>query len=299
MNPPYDRTKKYMLVLSPRIGDSLVTLVLAHNLVKNNYNVDVFGDFAFQLASWFPELTIYPLTGLTAEQVNHYDVIIEEFKNSSISDFKTMKPLLCIHELEYFREGFHMVEIQMEVCRRLFGIEQPTMTNGLVLPSDLQSRKYQQRVIIHALATVPLREWPLNRYIALAKELNQNGFECHFIASPKERERIQPVLDAGLSVPIFSSLSETARFIAESGYFIGNFSGIAHLSSNLGIPTLGLAVRPGEYRLWRPYWAKGSVILPPSWLISRQLKEAFWKKCISVKKVKNCFLRLAHSKETL
>lgn len=289
---PCDPHKRYLFILSSRLGDSLVSLVLINNLVNNHYHIDVFGDFAFQLATFFPHLKIAPLNELSEEDIQSYDAVILQFPEPSYPHLEKIKPVLCVHDLKYFLEGLHMVEIQRAVCQRFFKIQSPNSQTGLILPNSIQSRKYKNRVIIHAFAMDPLREWPLEKYTALALQLNQQGFECHFIASPKERKRLSLVLEKKLSVPTFQSLYEVAGFIAESGYFIGNSSGIAHLSSCLGLPTLTLVARQGEYRLWRPYWTKGLVLAPPVWLLARGLKQRLWKYCLSVKKVNRRFTDL-------
>lgn len=91
--------------------------------------------------------------------------------------------------------------------------------------------------------------------------------------------------EAGLELPYLSSLDKVANHIYESGWFIGNDSGLGHLASNLGLNTITLAIRPNLAKQWRPNWMPGIVILPPSWLVTRPLKERFWKNFISVRRV--------------
>jgi ADP-heptose:LPS heptosyltransferase len=121
--------------------------------------------------------------------------------------------------------------------------------------------------------------------LQLAKTLLAKGYEPNFILTAKERNDWLEVVDAGAKIPEFISLSEVAAFIYESQYFIGNDSGIGHLASNLGIPTITIVLRKGVARQWRPSWSLGEIVLPPPWLITRPLKEKFWKKLISVAKV--------------
>lgn len=293
-----DQTKKYAFIFSPRLGDSVISMVLANNLQQQGYDITIFSDFINQLKDWFPGFTIYPASAATLDTLKQYDVLICEFPHDLKQECWDLKPVICLHNDQYFRRGLHMAEIQTTACRELFKIEQPTLETGITLPTGVEHRKYKKRIIIHALASEPHREWLLRHYIKFAKYWQAQGFECHFIAAPKERVRMQAALDAGLSVPIFASLSETTQFIAESGYFLGNFSGIAHLTSSLKIPTLALAMRAGEYRLWRPFWGLGIVLMPSSLLVSRQLKEKFWKYVISLRKVNKNFKQLILNDET-
>ena len=93
-------------------------------------------------------------------------------------------------------------------------------------------------------------------------------------------------------LPKFASLSEIASWLYESAYFIGNNSGIGHLASCLGVPTLSITARYGDARLWRPSWGQNEIIYLPPWIISRKLKEKLWQKLISVKMVLKKFQQL-------
>ncbi|MEJ0003682.1 MAG: hypothetical protein WDN30_09140 [Pararobbsia sp.] len=48
------------VVLSPALGDSLLMMIVAHNLRANRIAVTVFGRQASEMAAWFPEVDIRP-----------------------------------------------------------------------------------------------------------------------------------------------------------------------------------------------------------------------------------------------
>ena len=89
------------------------------------------------------------------------------------------------------------------------------------------------------------------------------GFSVSFSVSPKEHAEWLFVKKKGIDLPYFRSLSETAAYLYESGFFIGNDSGLGHLASNLGIPTVTVAGKASSIKLWRPDWHIGKVVAPP------------------------------------
>ena len=75
----------------------------------------------------------------------------------------------------------------------------------------------------------------------------------------------------------------------ESGWFIGNDSGIGHLASSLHIPTLSLFMRRGIAHTWRPDWGAGQVLIGSTYLPTGFLKERYWKYMLSVRQVSRAF----------
>jgi hypothetical protein len=80
--------------------------------------------------------------------------------------------------------------------------------------------------------------------------------------------------------------------VYESGWFIGNDSGIGHLASNLGIPSISLFRRRRVAERWRPAWGLVDVVLPWQWVPSAYLKERFWRHTLTCNRVLSAFARL-------
>ena len=87
------------------------------------------------------------------------------------------------------------------------------------------------RIAIHATAAVALKEWPLDRYVALADELRRRyRADIHFLASPAERDRLEAALagsDVRSTVHTSLSLGKVAALIAACDLFVGNDSGLS------------------------------------------------------------------------
>ena len=106
-----------------------------------------------------------------------------------------------------------------------------------------------------------------------------------------------------MNAPHFKSLKEVAAFLYESGYLIGNDSGLGHLASNLNIPTLTISGNPKRVRLWRPDWALNHVVTIPFPLpnfkgIRMRVRENFWQHFIPVARTLKAFRKLTHEYES-
>lgn len=174
-------------------------------------------------------------------------------------------------------------------CKEVLGIQEATTENGLAPNKalNLQPKKYNKRVIIHPTSNEALKDWPVKKFIALAKKLKKVGFDPVFITSPKERFAFQKIEKMFL-MPVFSSVGELAKFIYESAYFIGTDSGIGHLASNLGISTLTILKSKNQDFRWRPGWSPSKVITPR--LVFKWQGKYYWKLFTSVNRVFEAFL---------
>jgi heptosyltransferase I len=101
-------------------------------------------------------------------------------------------------------------------------------------------------VVIHPFARWQFREWPLDRYIEVARSLTSES--SSFIAftgnslHPRDTERLRNAIlsDRGMTVLEAGDSARLAGILSMSGLFIGNDSGPLHLAASLGIPTIGL-----------------------------------------------------------
>ena len=106
--------------------------------------------------------------------------------------------------------------------------------------------------------------WPGARFVELADALTKkNGtFENAKVAifgGPGEEALAKPILDAlgDQAVDFVGNLTitETAAFIKKCKVFVGNDSGLMHMSAALGVPTVGLfgPSMPEHYGPWGPH----------------------------------------------
>ena len=147
----------------------------------------------------------------------------------------------------------------------------------------LKHTNYSKRIVIHSYSAYKRKNWPLKKYIKLADKLKNDGFEPAFICSPKERPELISKVKDKYPVPLSPSISDLASYIYESGLFIGNDSGPAHLASALNVPTVTIMFHKRNF-YWRPDFSQPNVvILPPLNIIVGP--KSIWKWLVPVSRV--------------
>ena len=279
--------KKIAVVCAQGFGDALILQIASCQLKKQGFSVTAFSNHLKAFGSWFEGFAFenQPDCETLRETFAPFDAVFLQHDNSD----KAKK--ICELEIPVYRfygshsaekhgplkEGFDyvcdpnrsMTDNVTESLKVLFGFA-AGKENGLTPLPGLVHRRFKSRVAIHPSSGASHRNWPLAKYEAVAKRLEEMGFEPVFC-------------------PQFPALGDLASFLYESGFFIGNDSGPGHLASCLRIPHLVIAENERYMRLWRPGWLPGELAVLPGWLPRRIRRH--WKTLIStnrvIKKLKN------------
>lgn len=297
------------------LGDGINLLVLSHNLHLNGWKVDTYHNLLGSMQNWFPHLQVlsYPSVEEVPKILNSYDWFFvvqndsSEFVLRLIQEGKRrfperIKVIYLYPSKKIVHEPYYsdcLIDPRRSIpenlrlfCERILHLPKITQNNGLIPLPGLQFRKMAKRVAIHPTSAKASRSWPKEKFVKLALHFKQEGLEPVFIPGIKEKEHWE---GWGVDVPTFSSLDLLARYLYESGYLVGNDSGLGHLASALGIPTLTLCRRHTQASLWAPSFRKGIVVTPHPWIpnISGfRLRDRYWKSFISVGMVRRAFERL-------
>ena len=118
--------------------------------------------------------------------------------------------------------------------------------------------------------------------------------------SPQERHEWES--EKELEILHTPCLKTLATYLYESGFFIGNDSGLGHLASNLKIPTLTIAGNAKQIKLWRPDWSLGQVVTPLFLLpnfkgLHLSLRDNFWQHFIPIRRTIKAFQKLVKEDE--
>ena len=100
-------------------------------------------------------------------------------------------------------------------------------------------------VALHAGAVTEFRRWPVARFGALARELEERGFSVLLVGGPNDREVSQAVVEgAGLrperNLAATGSLPVTAAILERMAAVVANDGGVMHLAAAQGIPVVGI-----------------------------------------------------------
>jgi len=307
--------KKAAIICAQGLGDGLLMMIVAHQLKRAGYQPTVFHSHVKELTPLFEGIPILPHPPLKKleETLAPYDQVIIENDHSerayhlfALRETKKLNHLIFFFPTASpkFQKGDFLFDPYLPVatnlsrgCQEVLLLESANKENGILIPKGKVFRKFSKRIVIHPTSNDPKRNWFSSQFLHLARLLQKEGYTISFSVSPSERPDWLHIEQEGFGLPSFANLSELAAYLFESGFLIGNDSGIGHLASNLGVPTLTISGNPKRVRLWRPDWNIGRVVtlrfpLPNFKGIHLRIRENFWQHFISVPRTLRAFHKL-------
>jgi len=173
-----------------------------------------------------------------------------------------------------YRHDQHEVENFLDCLRAL---DIPIHSTELELWPSLENQKRaaelleatgwesnQLKIVIHATASLPSKQWPLDRFAAVLKIL-QGRHQAKFIytgaagdhATYQELESMGPF--QGLNLCGITSLRENCAVFSSAHLFFGVDSGTTHMAAAMGVPVVAL-FGPTNDIMWRP-WGEGHAVI--------------------------------------
>ena len=194
--------------------------------------------------------------------VGRYWTAIADTRRSAVT---WLVPAGRRYVMGYQRAGMHKV-VQ---ATAMVGAAAPLDPRVWLGPRQRQAAESLIPAGVLVLALAPTanwggKQWPAERFVALAERLTSAGgalagARIAVFAGPGEREAAQPVLDAvpaarRIDLAGKLELLTAAACLGRADLFVGNDSGLMHLSAAMGVPTLGLfgPSRDEHYGPWGP-----------------------------------------------
>jgi hypothetical protein len=315
------------------LGDGLVALIIANNLLKNGFKVTVFHNTLEPLNDWFNyDIMKFPLEN-HKQVLDEFDVVLTDHATPLLDDLYPPEQHLAVsreyiffaftifderffhdhrerlqkkmgdekaHLLRYiatcgrqvkYGKNLSMVENTTKFCRETLKLKNVDDHIGFVLPDNYIRHSYSDRVVISPTSSIDRKNWPLHKYVLVAKMLKRAGFSPVFSFSPEERRLWADQIPSEFHIPRITSLRDFAVLLYESHSFIGNDSGGGHFASALGLPTLTIVrSRKKKNFKWRPGWGKNTVVAPD--FSFSFMGKRYWHSFLSVNKVYRRFLQL-------
>ncbi|MBJ7450358.1 MAG: hypothetical protein JHC93_08385 [Parachlamydiales bacterium] len=282
------------------LGDGLIYSIVARNLALNGYEVSIFNTPLIQLQTLYSYAKIFPhpKPDEWLSICSQFDMVVMQmgFPPSEKVKLPSHDPLY--KHVKYFKNwemdsSLPLADNLVQLCFRELNIQNPVKDIALDIPKGLIFKKYPKRVILHTMSADSQKIWPAKFFVQVAQGLLDMGYEPIIIVSPEERDEwCQIAANANLLIPSFNSLSTLAEFIYESGFVIGNDSGIAHLGSALGLKTITIHQRSNRAQFWKPGWTDGIAVTVNKAIPTRYLRLKFWKILIRPGQVINAFKKL-------
>ena len=273
------------------------------------------------MQNWFPHLNVksYPTVDEIPRILNTYDWFFvvhndtDEFILKLIQEGKRrfpdrMKVIYLYPSKNIINEPYYpdcLVDPTLTVadnmrlfCEKILHLPKLTRSNGFIPPTGLKFRSHQKRVVIHPTSARESKNWPREKFLELVRFLKLSGYEHVFVMAAHEQASWRGL---GVEVESFSNLDSLSRYVYESAFLIGNDSGLGHLASSMGVPTLTFCRRKTLASMWRPSFSNGIVLSPSSWIPNIRgfrLRDRYWQKILSVRMAKRAFKRLVKAEVT-
>lgn len=289
---------KIAIVAARGLGDGLLSLILSHNLQLAGHDVTTFNPHLPQLQEWFKDKTLlpYPPSSDFEKTFCSFDRVLAA--DYSILSGPTSLSVEVLKQSAFDKRKTH-VENNVLICKEKLKLPFYGPENGIGAPAGLVKHKFPQRVVLHTMSSSVDRTWPKEKFLKLCTRLYTLGFQPVIAVSPQERPLWQDIeAHPFILLPAFQNIAETASYIYESGFLIGNDSGLGHLASNLGIGTLSLFTKKRHSLLWRPGWKEGIVLTAFPLIPGSRLKQLTWKKLLTVGQAVRGFKRLSKKEKS-
>ncbi len=120
------------------------------------------------------------------------------------------------------------------------------------------------KVVIHAAASLPAKQWPLDRFAAVMRALREKHQVRFVYTGAKHDSRLYEEIEqqgpfGGLNLCGVTSVHENVAVYRGCDLFFGVDSGPMHMAAAAGIPVVAL-FGPTDERKWGP-WGSGHVIV--------------------------------------
>src|SRR5258708_15305233 len=167
--------------------------------------------------------------------------------------------------------GAHVVEQNLELTAELTGA---AGVPKAILPRDpageawcdryLEEIKATQLVLLNPGAGWGAKQWPVERYGAVARELAGDGYTIVVNHGPGEEELAQTVVSSsdGAARPVRCSLAELIALTRRASLFIGGDTGPLHLAAALQVPVVAI-FGPTDPARNGPFGTKSIVLRNP------------------------------------
>ncbi len=285
-----DERDRVPLFSAPALGDGLLTLALANNLHLQGRDAVLFHTQLTQLAAWFPWARIEPLP-----EADERRRLLAEARHAFVGDptlaVKQRAGHLVFTKDLWDRKQPYLRSVATHAAR-VMEVDWRTDENGLVVPPHAPQERTERRVVLHPFSATRSKDWPVDRWLALAEVLTARGWAPRVLLAPGEEARWADASQGDARSAVPGPLDEVAGWLRVSGGVIAGDTGMGHLASSLGVPTLSIFGKRSRARFWRPHGGRTATVTPRVRLPGRA-GDRHWARLLGAARVAKAFGALA------
>lgn len=219
----------------------------------------------------FSEMKLSPELNQLLEKA---DVVISWIRDPQSMLEKSLKPL--VKNLILFKEKFppedetkHIYKIYSEPCKAL-GINNIPYYPHISLAEEVRSiskkfvKNIEQYIVIHPGSGSKKKCYPAEKFSELIDKIeNKLKLKIILIEGPADKEQIEKIKKTTNATSLIYlndlNIVELASLLSRAKFYIGNDSGVSHLSSALGTPSL-IIFGPTSPKIWAPLSERSKII---------------------------------------
>lgn len=269
------------LVPAPALGDGILAMVLAHNAHRAGQDVVVLHPALPELAAWYPWARIEapPDEGLGAAAEADALFVGDPVRAEAAAAFDG--PKVVFGKGHWMRDRPYLDSLRA-ACVSRFDLPAWDDAPGTVAPGPREPAN--ARVALHPTSGNPVKAWPPARWLALAEGLQRMHFNPVFLVAPDDEARWRAHAGAVCPVEAPGPLDAVAAWLRNSLGCIATDSGIAHLASAVGCPTVAVFRKASAATFWGPAWGRAGTVAPRLPLPAA-LRRRVWPRLISPERV--------------
>ena len=145
--------------------------------------------------------------------------------------------------------GTNDVQISRQWTRACSSLAEPFEGPLPRLHTNKRERLRDGATVIHPGSGSRTKNWPIDRFRAMADGLAARGHRLTWVRGPAEEELLRDV--SAVDVLDQPTIGELASTLAAASLFVGNDSGVSHLAAAVGASTLTI-FGPTSASVWKP-----------------------------------------------
>jgi len=161
-------------------------------------------------------------------------------------------------------ETVHISDYLLETLRSAGAVPVSTAPTLLRPPTwSGQKSTSGHNALLHPGSGSPSKNWPPDRFAALATRLLEQGWIVRLLRGPADADAIANVRalasESRIAVEEPADVAALANILTSADLYVGNDSGVSHVSARLGVPTVAV-FGPTDPNEWAPRGPRVSVV---------------------------------------